>query len=79
MDEADYVIAKADIHLTESVTVVGGLVGAVWKFNYGFNRERTADGLWFTRAVDWHLEGREVILRRAIDHHEAKTGVRKVW
>ena len=32
-----------------------------------------------TRAVDWHLEGREVILRRAIHYHEGKTGVRKAW
>ena len=79
VDETDYVIAKADVHLTESVNVVGGLVGAVWKFNYSFDRERTSDGLWFTRAVDWHLEGREVILRRAIDYHEGKTGVRKAW
>jgi len=79
VDEADYVIAKADVYLTETVNVVGGLVGAVWKFNYSFDRERTSDGLWFTRAVDWHLEGREVILRRAIDYHEGKTGVRKAW
>jgi hypothetical protein len=79
VDEADYVIAKAEVYLTETVNVVGGLVGAVWKFNYSFDRERTTDGLWFTRAVDWHLEGREVILRRAIDYHEGKTGVRKVW
>ena len=79
VDEADYVIAKADVYLTETVNVVGGFVGAVWKFNYSFDRERTSDGLWFTRAVDWHLEGREVILRRAIDYHEGKTGVRKLW
>jgi len=79
IDEADYVIAKADVYLTEAVNVVGGLVGAVWKFNYSFDRERTSDGLWFTRAVDWHLEGREVILRRAIDYHEGRTGVRKLW
>jgi len=79
VDEADYVIAKAEVYLTETVNVVGGLVGAVWKFNYSFDRERTSDGLWFTRAVDWHLEGREVILRRAIHYHEGKTGVRKAW
>ncbi len=79
VDEADYVIAKANVYLTEAVNVVGGLVGAVWKFNYSFDRERTSDGLWFTRAVDWHLEGREVILRRAIDYHEGRTGVRKAW
>ena len=79
VDEADYVIAKAEVYLTETVNVLGGFVGAVWKFNYSFDRERTSDGLWFTRAVDWHLEGREVILRRAIDYHEGKTSVRRAW
>src|SRR6266480_4434279 len=79
VDEADYVLAKADVHLTETVNVVGGLVGAVWKFIYTFSRERLPDGLWFTRDVDWHLEGREIIVRRSVEYHERKTGVRKVW
>jgi hypothetical protein len=77
VDEEDYALTKADLHLTSKVNVVGGLVGAVWKFNYTFGRERTADGLWFTRSVDWHLEGREVIVRRTVDYHEERTQVRK--
>ena len=79
VDEVDYVLARADLHLTETVNVVGGLVGAVWKFFYSFSRERLPDGLWFTRDVDWHLEGRELIVRRSVDYHEKRTGVRKVW
>jgi hypothetical protein len=79
VDEGDSALVKAALHLTEKVNVVGGLVGAVWKFDYGFDRQRTMDGLWFTRSVDWHLEGREVIVRRAVDYHEEKSEVRKVW
>jgi hypothetical protein len=67
------------VHLTEKVNVVGGLVGSIWKFDYGFDRVRTADGLWFTHGVDWHLEGREVIVRRTVDYHEGKSEVRKAW
>lgn len=78
LDEAEYALLRADLHLTEKVNVVGGLVGAVTQFNYQFNRERTADGLWFTRAVNWHLEGREVFVQRTIDHKDEKTDVRKV-
>ena len=55
-----------------------GLVGAVGKFSYAFERGRTDDGMWFTRKVDWHLEGREVILRRTVDYHEQTTDVRKI-
>ncbi len=79
VDEEDYVLAKADLRLTEKVNVIGGLAGAVWAFRYAFNRERTPDGLWFTRKVDWHVEGREVVLRRTIDYHEEKTDVRRAW
>jgi len=78
VDEADYAVAKVDLHLTEKVNVVGGLVGAVWKFTYDFLRERTPEGYWFTRNSKWHLEGREVFIRRTVDYHEQRTGVRRV-
>jgi len=79
VDEEDYALVKADLHLTEKVNVVGGLVGAVWKFTFGFIRERMPDGLWFTRNSNWHLEGRELFVLRTVDYHEEKTDVRKVF
>jgi len=79
VDEGDSVLVKVAVHLTEKVNVVGGLVGSIWKFDYAFDRERTTDGLWFTHGVDWHLEGREVIVRRTVDYHEEKSEVRKAW
>jgi hypothetical protein len=78
VDEADYALVKADLHLTDRVNVVGGLVGAVWKFTFAFTRERTPDGLWFTRDSRWHLEGREVFVQRTVDYHEERLGVRRV-
>ncbi len=77
IDAADYSLVKADLHLTQQVNVGWGLIGAVWKFHYGFERERTADGLWFPSEVDWHLEGREVIINRIVDYHETTTAVRQ--
>jgi hypothetical protein len=78
VDEADYAIARADLHLTQQVNVLGGLAGAVWKFTYSFERDRTPEGLWFSRHVDWHLEGREVIFHRIVDYHEQKINEQKV-
>lgn len=72
VDEADYAIAKAQMHLTQKVSVLGGLVGAVYKFTYSFERARTPEDLWFARHVDWHLEGREVVFHRIVDYHESK-------
>ncbi len=78
IDEGDWVLVKADLHLTEGVNVVGGLVGAVKKFNYGFDRIRTRDGLWYTASVNWQLEGREVFSRKIMEYSERRQDVRKV-
>lgn len=75
VDEVESVLVKADFHLTEKVNVVAGLVGAIGSFTLSFRRERTADGLWFTPRLEWHLEGREVFVRRTVDSHEEITGL----
>jgi hypothetical protein len=77
VDEADYCLVKANVHLTQKVNVGFGLIGSMWKFDYGFERERTDDGLWFTRAVNWHLEGREVVINRQVDYHEKMIDIRR--
>lgn len=73
VDEEEALLVKADFHLTEKVNVVAGLVGAIANFNLSFNRTRTADGLWFTPRLDWHLDGREVFVRRTVDSREEIT------
>ena len=78
LDEEDAQLAKADLHLTQKVDVLAGLVGSVWKFTCSINRERTEDGLWFTRTSNWHLEGREVILHRIVDYHDKTEGVQRI-
>jgi hypothetical protein len=78
IDEEDYAIAQAQLRLTEQVNVFGGLVGAVWKFDYGFTRLRTPEGFWFARNMDWHLEGREVVVNRIVDYHEKKLNEQKI-
>ena len=72
VDEQDYAIAKAQLHLSQPVGLLGGLAGAVNKFTYSFDRVRTPEGLWFSRRVDWHLEGREVVFHRIVEYHESK-------
>lgn len=78
VDEVDSVPVKADLHLSAPVSVLGGLVGAVQKFTFTFNRQRTPEGIWFTVDSDWHLEGREVFVRRIIDYHEETKDVIRV-
>ena len=78
IDEADYAIVQAKLYLTKQVDVMGGLVGAVWKFTYEFTRLRTPEGYWFARCLDWHLEGREVVFNRIVDYHERKLNEQKI-
>jgi len=78
IDEEDYAIAQAAVHLTQQVNIVGGLAGAVWKFTYDFTRVRTPEGYWFARSLDWHLEGREVVFNRIVDYHERKLDEQKI-
>ena len=78
IDEGDYAIAQAQLHLTQQVNVLYGIVGAVWKFTYQFTRVRTPEGYWFARSMDWHLEGREVVVNRIVDYHERKLDEQKI-
>ena len=78
VDEGDWLLAKVDLYLTEGVNVVGGLVGAVKKFNYRFDRDRTSDGLWYTTKIDWRLEGRELFSRKILEYEERRSEVQKV-
>jgi hypothetical protein len=78
VDERDYAVKKCQLRLVKSLSVIGGIVGEAQKFNYMFDRERTADGLWYVRESRWHLEGRQVLVQREADYHEKRTHVRKL-
>ncbi len=78
VDERDFAIKRCSLHLLESISIIGGLVGEAQQFDYSFDRERTEDGLWYVRDSKWFLEGREVIVHRKAEYHETRTDVRKV-
>lgn len=70
VDAGDYVLVKVELHLTQKVSVLGGLVGTLSRFNFSFARERTPDGYWFMRDMDWSLQIHEATYHRVITHHE---------
>ena len=78
VDEDDFVLAKTDIRLTEGVSILGGLLGAVKGLSYHFDRERTPDGFWFTKKLKWHVDAREFLVNKTMEHQEEKLDVRKV-
>jgi hypothetical protein len=78
VDEQDMVLEKVEVHLTQKISILGGLVGSVSKFTFSFDRERTPDGLWFTSDMAWHLEAHEATIARVVDHHEYVTDLQKM-
>lgn len=78
IDEADAVVVKVDMRLTEEVSVVGGLVGNVKRCVYGFLRARTPEGWWFTQNVRWQMEGRQFFTHKIMECHEQKKDVKRV-
>jgi hypothetical protein len=78
VDEEDFAIAQAKLHLAEQVNVLGGIVGPVSKFTFELTRLRTPEGFWFARNMDWHVEGREVVVNRIIDYHERQLNEQKI-
>jgi hypothetical protein len=78
VDEEDFTLEKVDMHLTQKLTLLGGLIGSVSKFTFSFDRERTSDGYWFTRDMDWHLEAHEATVPRVVDHHEEVSNLQKM-
>jgi hypothetical protein len=77
VDEGDYVLEKVQLHLTQKVSALGGLIGTISKFSLSFDRDRTPDGYWFTHDLNWSLEAREATYQRVVIHHEQISDVQK--
>jgi hypothetical protein len=78
VDEQDYQLEKVDLHLTQKITFLGGIIGSVSKFTFSFERDRTPDGYWFTRIMNWHVEAHESAIPRVVSHSEEISGLQKM-
>jgi hypothetical protein len=78
IDEADAALVRISFHLTAKVNFVAGLAGSIRAFNFDSRRERTSEGLWFTKTNSWHLDVREVVVLRVTDYHEDLAEVQRL-
>ena len=62
-------------YIVQRMTALAGLFSLLAM--YSFLKARTAEGIWYTQLLTWHLEMREMIVERTIDCVETKTDVRK--
>jgi hypothetical protein len=60
VDCEDYELARADLHLSERVTLLGGFIGALDIFDLEMNRARSPFGIWYNQAGSLRVEGRKL-------------------
>ena len=61
VDAEEYEIARADLSLQSEVTLWGGVLGALRRFDYKVERIRLDDGVWFNRISRGEFVGRKFL------------------
>ena len=74
VDEEDYTLTRLQAHLVDRLLLFAGF-GAILNGNYSFDRERTPEGVWYSRDTSYEANVREFILYRNLTYHEAFTNV----
>lgn len=78
VDEEDFEVVKLDVHLTEKVSVWGGLVGSMESFDMSLVRSRSREGVWFNNSFDMALEGRRLVESIRMRVREKSSGFRMI-
>jgi len=75
IDESEGVLITLDVHLTSPLDIAGGLAGALKSFQFHSERERTPEGLWFTKDMNYRVDYREVFTRKLMETSESISSV----
>lgn len=62
IDELEHEVVKADIRLSEPVTLAGGIIAAMHSFNYYFERTRVGEGIWLMKLTEMRVKARELMI-----------------
>ena len=61
IDEQEFAIARVEVVLNSEVTLWGGALGALRKFDYTLERTRLDENIWFNRVSTGVFEGRKLL------------------
>jgi hypothetical protein len=78
VDTEEYEIARADLSLQSEVTLWGGVLGALRKFDYKVERVRMDDGVWFNRSSRGEFVGRKFLDNMSVRTHSECTNFEKI-
>ncbi len=71
IDESEGVLLTLDVRMTSPLDIAGGLAGAIKSFQFHSERERTPEGLWFTKDMNYRVDYREVFTRKIMETSES--------
>ncbi len=60
VDCEDFEVARADLHLSDRVKLLGGFIGALDIFDLELNRARSPYGAWYNQVGSLRVEGRKL-------------------
>ncbi|MEW6304209.1 MAG: hypothetical protein AB1705_12100 [Verrucomicrobiota bacterium] len=78
IDVADREIAKADVSLSERITLWGGIIGTLDIFDLTITRTRDAEGVWYNQRTNLSVSGRKLFSPIRFRAREETSGFRKL-
>ncbi len=78
VDAEDWELARMKFWLTEEVTLIGGIVGVLRKFELLLERVRVEPNAWLPKVVDFDMAGRELLTNKRIHYREEAKDFKRV-
>lgn len=78
VDAEDWELARMKFWLTEEVTLIGGIVGVLRKFELLLERTRVEPNAWLPTKIDFDMAGRELLVNKRIHFREEAQGFKRV-
>lgn len=78
VDAEDWELARMKFWLTDEVTLVGGIVGVLRKFELLLERARVEPNAWLPTVVDFDMAGRELLVSKRIHFREDAKDFKRV-
>ncbi|MBG86338.1 MAG: hypothetical protein CMO80_05490 [Verrucomicrobiales bacterium] len=77
IDDTDSEISRVEVKLGKKVTLWGGVLGVLNKFEMSLLRRRSANGVWFNKAATINLDARGLFKRLRMNIDEQSSNFRK--
>ena len=77
IDQEDFQLAKAEIHLLRKVSFFGGIAGALEKMDMSFSQKRIEPGIWLPDATFVNFDGRKLLSDVRFRYYESCSAHRR--